>query len=542
MGSAHLGAAMRQIHLLFGEGTLAGLPDAQLVERYLSQRDELAFTALVQRHGPMVLAVCRGVLDDSNDADDAFQAAFLLLARKAKSLWIRDSLGGWLHRVASRIAFQMKSDRARRRDLERRTAEMANARWASGRMEDDTHHVLHQEIDRLPDRYRKPIVLCYLEHMTYQQAANHLRWSEGMTQGRLTRGRNLLRARLSRRGVTLGAATLAALTQARQASAVSVALFVAAVRTARYSGLCEAAGAGTVSTAAEALTNQALRTMMMVQLKIVAAAGIFIGALTGVATGLSASGPISAREPAPVAQRTAPASPEPKSSPGRNTAAVEDMLVYRAEIAGPPEPPEPEAPPEPQVAPPGPRGGNSTHVIEELEAPPEPQAPPPPMVDEEPPANAVNISRDLKAGAQLNRGDSLFSPLCGFRLHMRSDGNLVLYAIDDTRMPDDVQSVLNHSPEALRSYHNSIWSTGTSIPQVGVGSGSYCEMKTDGNFVIYDDDLRPCFYTGTAGNPGAFLRLQDDGNLVLYSAELKVLWTTHTEARAPQLEAGPAAE
>ena len=187
MASLRAGAAMRQIHLLFGEGTLAGLPDAQILERYVVQHDELAFTALVQRHGPMVLAVCRSILDDPNDADDAFQAAFLLLARKAKSLWVDDSLGGWLHRVASRIAFQMKSDDARRRDQERRAAEKAGVRRTSGKPEDDTYRVIHQEIDRLPERYRKPIILCYLENMTYQQAASHLRWSEGTTQGRLAR-------------------------------------------------------------------------------------------------------------------------------------------------------------------------------------------------------------------------------------------------------------------------------------------------------------------------------------------------------------------
>src|SRR5580693_3807252 len=104
MASARHGAALRHIHRLFDEGTLAGLPDARLLERYVSHRDELAFQALVQRHGAMVMAVCRGVLDDPNDADDAFQAAFLLLARKAGALWVHDSLGGWLHRVACRIA------------------------------------------------------------------------------------------------------------------------------------------------------------------------------------------------------------------------------------------------------------------------------------------------------------------------------------------------------------------------------------------------------------------------------------------------------
>ncbi len=104
MASVRHDAALRQIDRLFGEGTLAGLTDARLLERYVAHRDELAFEALVRRHGSMVLGVCRRALDDPNDADDAFQAAFLLLARKARSIWVEGSLGGWLHRVAWRIA------------------------------------------------------------------------------------------------------------------------------------------------------------------------------------------------------------------------------------------------------------------------------------------------------------------------------------------------------------------------------------------------------------------------------------------------------
>jgi RNA polymerase sigma factor (sigma-70 family) len=516
MASVRLGAAMRQIHLLFGEGTLAGLPDAQILDRYVTQRDELAFTALVQRHGPMVLAVCRGVLDDPNDADDAFQAAFLLLARKAKSLWVDDSLGGWLHRVASRIAFQMKSDAARRRDQERRAAEKAGVRNPSGRSEDDTLRVLHQEIDRLPDRYRKPIVLCYLEHMTYQQAASHLRWSEGTTQGRLARARSLLRARLTRRGVTLGVATLGALALPHEASAVSVSMLLSAVRTARFFGLGEAAGVGTVSTAAEALVKQTLRTMMMAKLKMVAAAGFFIGALTCVATGLSASGPIVAQEPAAAAPQIAPPRHTPEPNAGWERAAVKALLAYR----------DGKIRPEGALGPQDPRDARAAALS---------------MVDNEPFGNPVNVTRDLKPGTQLNRGDNLFSPLGGFRLHMQRDGNLVLCPIDDEQMPD-VQSVLAHTPQALSCYNFPIWSSSTNIPRAGVGSGSYCEMKDDGNFVIYDEDWRPCFSTGTAGHPGAFLRLQNDGNLVIYAPNRKVLWSSNTHAGAREIAEDPAAE
>ena len=245
MGNVHRGAALRQIRRLFGEGTLAGLPDAQLLELYVCHCDELAFKALVQRHGPMVLAVCRGVLGDANDADDAFQATFLLLVRKAGSLWVGESLGGWLHRVACRIATQVKSDAGRRRDQERRAAEWRARGARSAIPWDDANIALHQEIDRLPERYRKPIVLCYLEGMTYQHAARHLGWSEGTTQGRLTRGRHLLRARLTRRGVTLAGAALGTLGTKSRVSAVSMTMLHHTIQSARYFALAEGAAVET---------------------------------------------------------------------------------------------------------------------------------------------------------------------------------------------------------------------------------------------------------------------------------------------------------
>ena len=124
---------------------------------------------------------------------------------------------------------------------------------------------------------------------------------------------------------------------------------------------------------------------------------------------------------------------------------------------------------------------------------------------------------------------------------MQRDGNLVLCPIDDDQMPDP-QSVLAHTPEALNCYNVPIWWTGTNIPRADVASGSYCEMKDDGNFVIYDEDRRPCFSTGTAGHPGAFLRLQNDGNLVIYTPDRKVLWASNTHARRPDPAIDPAAE
>jgi len=319
MTRMHGGAAIRQIRLLFGEGTLAGLSDAEILERYVSRREELAFEALVQRHGAMVLGVCRGILRDRDDADDAFQAAFLLLARKARSLWIEDSLGGWLHRVASRIALQMRADAARRRDRERRAAERAAGRCAIPSPVDDGEQVIHQEIDRLPDRYREPLVLCCLEGMTYAQAAARLRWSEATTQGRLARARRLLRARLARRGVTPVVAALGSIDRTAGASSVPGSLRAAAVRAARHIVLGEAAAVGAVSTAIDALVSRAMRSMVMARVGMVARAGLIVGVLAFGAVGLPAPGRISADEPGSVARRVA------DDDPGRQVNRSRDL-------------------------------------------------------------------------------------------------------------------------------------------------------------------------------------------------------------------------
>jgi RNA polymerase sigma factor (sigma-70 family) len=506
MASAHLGAAMRHIRLLFGEGTLGALPDAQLLERYVAHRDEPAFNALVHRHGPMVLAVCRGVLDDPNDADDAFQATFLLFARKAGTLWVNASLGGWLHRVAWRIAFQVKSQAVRRRDQERRAAEMAGPPRSAGPPWDDTQLILHQEIDRLPERFRKPIVLCYLEGMTYQQAASHLRWSEATTQGRLARARNLLRTRLRRRGVTLAGSTLVALAGPRGVSAVSLAMLRVAVQTAYRFELGETTAVETASPIASALVTRALRNMLIAKLRWAAAASLVIGGLTCAATGLAATRHAVLDGPAATSPGGVPGSHGPFAAAGPEDAEPGPTAEGRISAdAGPV---------------PGPDGG------------PVPRAASSPMEGDHP-RDPVNLTRDLEPRRHLERGDSLFSPLGGFRLHMRDDGNLVLSAIDDSKLPADLRSVLFHAPEVMSLYTNEIWSTGTNVPRNGAGVGAYCVMHDDGEFAVYDEAGDPCFSSHTRGKPGAFLRCQDDGNVVLYvrDPEFRSIWATKTSAR-----------
>ncbi|MFI5457215.1 MAG: sigma-70 family RNA polymerase sigma factor [Isosphaerales bacterium] len=204
-------AVLRQLRTLFNVGTIAELTDGQILERFATSRGEaaeLAFAVLVERHGPMVLRVCRGVLADPDDQEDAFQATFLVLFKKARSLWVRDSLGPWLHQVAYRTASCARSAAARRRRHERRAA--MSRQESRHEIGDELGRVLHQEIDRLPERYRVPLVLCDLEGRSHEQAARHLGWPIGTVKSRQARGRERLRDRLRRRGLAPNAGLLAA--------------------------------------------------------------------------------------------------------------------------------------------------------------------------------------------------------------------------------------------------------------------------------------------------------------------------------------------
>jgi RNA polymerase sigma factor (sigma-70 family) len=243
MAITQTGTILRQIDQLFGAGTVAGLSDAQLLGRFRTQRDEAAFVALVTRHGPMVLAVCRGVLRDEHAAEDAFQTTFLILVRKAGVLWVGDSLGGWLHRVAHRVAVQARADAVRRSAREKRAGKAAARKQVEEESQnDDLRALLHAEIARLPDRLRLPVVLCDLEGMTRDQAAARLRWREGTVRGRLARARELLRQRLTRRGVMIPAQALAAvLGREAVAAPVSDALLTATIRAVAGQGTATAA-------------------------------------------------------------------------------------------------------------------------------------------------------------------------------------------------------------------------------------------------------------------------------------------------------------
>jgi RNA polymerase sigma factor (sigma-70 family) len=207
MSDERSGPVLRQLGVLFRSGTVAGLTDGELLERFSARRGEqgdVAFEALVTRHGPMVLGTCRQLLGDSNDADDVFQATFLTLAQKAASLRQPERLGPWLHGVAVLKVRKLRQRRERRRRHERRGAiavdHVDRAESSVGRREESA--ALHEELARLPEKYRSPIVLCYLQGHTHETAASALGWPLGTVRGRLARAREQLRERLVRRGVT----------------------------------------------------------------------------------------------------------------------------------------------------------------------------------------------------------------------------------------------------------------------------------------------------------------------------------------------------
>jgi RNA polymerase sigma factor (sigma-70 family) len=185
---------------LYRGGTSAGQDDAQLLSRFVRDRDEGAFESLVQRHGPMVLGICRRVLRDPRDIEDAFQATFLVLAQRAGSIRNRAVLSSWLYGVAHRVATRCRTEVLRRKSIETQVDGIEFPAACETRPSDELVPILDQELGLLPEKYRAPIVHCYLREQTHDQAAAELKWPVGTVRSRLARGRELLRDRLTRRG------------------------------------------------------------------------------------------------------------------------------------------------------------------------------------------------------------------------------------------------------------------------------------------------------------------------------------------------------
>jgi RNA polymerase sigma factor (sigma-70 family) len=280
--------------------------DGELLERFLGRRDAAAFADLVRRHGPMVLGVCRRVLRDFHDAEDAFQATFLVLARKARSVGRREALGSWLYGVACRVALKARAQAARRRKHEGRAANGAEPRSAPEAAWDDVRPILDEEVSRLPDKYRRPVVLCYFEGKTYREAARLLGLPAGTASVRLARARELLRGRLALRGVAFSSGALAIGLAEATASVGEACLLAGATADVAVSWLAAPAAAG-VSNRVVALTEGVVKAMLLRKLK--ALAGVLLAAAATVG-GAAALCRIPAATPAAAADASGATRPD----------------------------------------------------------------------------------------------------------------------------------------------------------------------------------------------------------------------------------------
>jgi RNA polymerase sigma factor (sigma-70 family) len=266
--------------------TLREFSDRQLVERFLDRQDEAVFEALVRRHGPMVYRVCARVLRQTQDCEDAFQATFLLLAQRIRSVRKLDSLASWLHGVAQRVSLKARACAATRRRHEQAALvesdqPPADATWSEVRM------VLDAELQRLPEKWRLPLVLCYLEGQTQVEAAAQAGWSKSTLRRRLDEAREALARRLQRRGV-LGAGAIAAilLCDCEAPAAVPSGLVGSVVETAARLTTGQMALAALVSTRISALTEGVTTPMILSKFKIVLLFGMLAVLLTGAGFGM----------------------------------------------------------------------------------------------------------------------------------------------------------------------------------------------------------------------------------------------------------------
>jgi RNA polymerase sigma factor (sigma-70 family) len=290
-GSAR--SALRQIRTLYSLGTLGDLPDAQLLEVFLARTGddvEAAFEALMHRHGPMVMGVCRRMLRGSHDWEDAFQATFLVLARRAASIGRREQLANWLYGVAVRTAKVARRRAARDRMMERRMMDVP--RVESEPTADDRDELLaelDEELNRLPRRYRAALMACELDGKSRREAAQQLGIPEGTLSTHLARGRKLLRERLQRRGVRLGVGQFAGLTTRPITEAAVPDRLIGVTVRAAMSKAAGCATAGTVSKAVSSLAERVLKMMFLTRLTLVIAALMTAAGAAGVvALGLTA--------------------------------------------------------------------------------------------------------------------------------------------------------------------------------------------------------------------------------------------------------------
>jgi RNA polymerase sigma factor (sigma-70 family) len=287
-GSAR--SALRQIRTLYTLGTLGGLTDAELLDVFLTRGaddGEDAFAALVDRHGPMVLGVCRRMLPTSHDAEDAFQATFLILARRAASIGRREKLAGWLHGVAVRSASEARRRAARERTRERRLMKESYVGSTMAEEPDDVLPLLDEELNRLPQRFRAALVACELEGKSRREAAAQLGLAEGTLSAHLARGRKMLRERLLRRGVSVAALPAARFPQSVVHTFIPERLIDSTVRASLAFG-SQAGGGAMARAAVSTLADRVLKTMLLSRLSLLISLMIAAGTTPAILLGLVA--------------------------------------------------------------------------------------------------------------------------------------------------------------------------------------------------------------------------------------------------------------
>jgi RNA polymerase sigma factor (sigma-70 family) len=261
------------------------MTDGQLLERFISNRDESALAAIVRRHGPMVWGVCRRVLSNHHDAEDAFQATFLVLVRNATSIRQREMVANWLYGVAHQTSLKARAMMAKRRAREKQGNEMPELKAvAEPDLWRDLQPLLDQELSRLPDKYRVAIVLCDLEGKKRKEVARQLKIREGTLSSRLTMARRMLAKRLGRHGLGVSGGALAAMLSQNASASVPTSMVSSTIKAAMMFAAGQAAATGAISARVAALTEGVLKTMLLTKLKT-AMAVLLVVAIVGVGSG-----------------------------------------------------------------------------------------------------------------------------------------------------------------------------------------------------------------------------------------------------------------
>jgi C-terminal peptidase prc len=329
MNHNQLGSVVRYLRTVSRTDTVHPRSDRQLLDDFNARRDETAFEELVRRYGPMVLGVCRRILNHPADAEDAFQATFLVLVRKAHRIRKGTSVASWLYCVAYRTAARARGELARRRKHEKRVIPMTAFEPVPEETWRELRPILDEEVSHLPAKYREPVVLCYLHDLTYEEAAVQLGWPKGTVATRLARARELLRAQLTRRGIALSAGAVAVvMAPHRTAAAVPARLLRATVDNAVLAAAGQAPAAAAASTKVAALSQGVLGTMMRLPLKTTLAVLLTLGLA-------AAGGTVFLQQlPADQAGQDAPRGPAPAAGKEPPGTAPNPAAKAKPETAG----------------------------------------------------------------------------------------------------------------------------------------------------------------------------------------------------------------